>query len=1097
MLKSIKIKKVKKDEKDKALSESISNYFDMQLECERKYGKRTLLLYQIGSFLEMYQIILEDGTQIGNASIMKSFLKVMNNSSEFVGCVYNKKKIVDMQKYGFPYNPDSKDKYIISATLKGYYVPIAYQTESTPNIVREIKELYSPTITPESIVKCENDKWFCGAIVKITNSKNISVSVCLINPFSRVYHWKEDEILSGGIPIILGIHDLFILYPPTELFIWYIQDSCSDFDLSEESFRNIMGIPHTTALTLAEISSIPVIKDTPEIIKNLHWNPTDKVPTIILKTFKLFETLYPDVITDNYFRDDSEKVASTLLLENQSLLQLNILSSDRDGREISVPKRLRSVIAVTDNTKTLMGKRVHEKWITSPSKIEAIINQRINIGKYLVDNDSILCGWIESLKKMEDITKLFSAKILGGISYKIIWDTFETIKTFLFAIENYPIDYPIDIEPLQHFLDDVSKNIVRPNDLPNEGFMIGGSSYSSYTERPNIDFPFTKNGCEYIGLDAIWNEYEQFIDSYKIIETFVKNINSCLPIKCLASIVYNNNEYSILLTGGKKVKISENQKDMWEKLNILQTPVGAKSVLLTINNSTNIITNSTSVKLKDIIMTLNKTRFNIDKAIPIGWLKFSNILKHNYEETIQNTINIIGMIDAIQSSAVNVIRNGYTYPVIKSVKNCKTKSGEIIHEASYFKAKDLRHPLIEAINQKFKYVPNDIEITDEQRGHLIFGVNSSGKSSLMKSVGIAIILGQAGLSVPASYLEVGIYDSIFTRIIGNDNLYRGQSTFEIESTELSRFLRLSTKNSIAIGDELCSGTEHYGAQAIVSASIEYLIRHNISFVFATHFQGLRYIPNLQELKNLKWSHILVECHKELGLKYIRKLMDGPGPIGYAIQYMEHMGTIPEMIEIAKRNYNIITSEEYALESSRKFAKEKSFDMIYTSWNPHAQLQSVCQICETAPVEEIDHIIERHTASKYGGISGVGSVNHGANLVSLCKECHRLKTNGKIIIHGYTEFINKNGIKERKLNYSFKEPDNLFNEEKKDTEIEIEEDSNITVTHDDIAKKDDNIAKKIIKSCIGNGKTARQIQSALRQNNIIMNQIEIKTIINNL
>ena len=56
---------------------------------------------------------------------------------------------------------------------------------------------------------------------------------------------------------------------------------------------------------------------------------------------------------------------------------------------------------------------------------------------------------------------------------------------------------------------------------------------------------------------------------------------------------------------------------------------------------------------------------------------------------------------------------------------------------------------------------------------LLFGTNAVGKSSLIKSIGISVILAQSGMFVPCSKFIFYPYKKIFTRIIGNDNIFKG------------------------------------------------------------------------------------------------------------------------------------------------------------------------------------------------------------------------------------------------------------------------------------------------------------------------------------
>lgn len=69
-----------------------------------------------------------------------------------------------------------------------------------------------------------------------------------------------------------------------------------------------------------------------------------------------------------------------------------------------------------------------------------------------------------------------------------------------------------------------------------------------------------------------------------------------------------------------------------------------------------------------------------------------------------------------------------------------------------------------------EYIPNDIDLT-ETNGNLLYGINASGKSSTMKSLGIALICAQAGLYVPAKFFKFRPFNSLFTRVSSGDNIF--------------------------------------------------------------------------------------------------------------------------------------------------------------------------------------------------------------------------------------------------------------------------------------------------------------------------------------
>ena len=94
--------------------------------------------------------------------------------------------------------------------------------------------------------------------------------------------------------------------------------------------------------------------------------------------------------------------------------------------------------------------------------------------------------------------------------------------------------------------------------------------------------------------------------------------------------------------------------------------------------------------------------------------------------------------------------------------------------------------------------------------------------------------------------------------MGNDNIFKGLSSFAVEMCELRTILLNCCENSLVLGDELCSGTEIDSALALFASGVDYLCNKKSSFIFATHFHELINIPRIKELlndKNIKESII--------------------------------------------------------------------------------------------------------------------------------------------------------------------------------------------------------------------------------------------------
>ena len=266
----------------------------------------------------------------------------------------------------------------------------------------------------------------------------------------------------------------------------------------------------------------------------------------------------------------------------------------------------------------------------------------------------------------------------------------------------------------------------------------------------------------------------------------------------------------------------------------------------------------------------------------------------------------ISIIDFSVSGAKSAIKYGYNKPKIYKKKK---------YDNGFISCKKLRHPIIERINDDIEYIPHDINIglnfskKDKENpvnGMLIYGLNSVGKSSLMKSLGINLIMAQCGLFVAAEKFKYSTYDSIFARITGNDNIFKGLSSFALEMTELRSILNRTGPRTLVIGDEVCRGTEYTSANSIVAASIISLSKTNSSFIFATHLHDIPKLTQIKELKNVKSYHLTVDYDKEKDiLIFDRKLKEGSGDSVYGITVAKYIIHDTKFMKLAQEIKNEI------------------------------------------------------------------------------------------------------------------------------------------------------------------------------------------------
>jgi DNA mismatch repair protein MutS len=206
-------------------------------------------------------------------------------------------------------------------------------------------------------------------------------------------------------------------------------------------------------------------------------------------------------------------------------------------------------------------------------------------------------------------------------------------------------------------------------------------------------------------------------------------------------------------------------------------------------------------------------------------------------QRIQNTARILAQLDVVAGLAERAISGRYVRPRV-------TDSFEITLKGS-------RHPVIELMMPRESFIPNDLRFTDSERVLLVTGPNMAGKSTILRQIGLCLVLAQMGSYVPADEAVIGIVDRLFTRVGASDNLVEGQSTFMVEMSETSAILHNASARSLVLLDEIGRGTSTYDGVAIAWAVTEHLHdRIGCKTMFATHYHELMQLPErLQHARN--------------------------------------------------------------------------------------------------------------------------------------------------------------------------------------------------------------------------------------------------------
>ena len=238
---------------------------------------------------------------------------------------------------------------------------------------------------------------------------------------------------------------------------------------------------------------------------------------------------------------------------------------------------------------------------------------------------------------------------------------------------------------------------------------------------------------------------------------------------------------------------------------------------------------------------------------------------------IQITAGLLAQLDVWGALADLAHHEGYTRPTVDD--------GFVIElEGS-------RHPVVERMMPREAFIPNDVLLDESGRVIVLTGPNMAGKSTLLRQIGLCVLLAQMGAFVPARRARIGVVDRLFTRVGASDNLVRGQSTFMVEMSETSAILHGASARSLVLLDEIGRGTSTYDGVAIAWAVTEFL--HSAigcKTIFATHYHELTQLT--EELAHARNYNVAV---REVGddVVFLHRLEPGGADRSYGI----HVGRL--------------------------------------------------------------------------------------------------------------------------------------------------------------------------------------------------------------
>lgn len=973
----------------------IKDYFAKTQEWIKEYGENTVVLMQVGAFFEVYGYEDKDGNLSGSRIadvLLICDLAVANKAN---GSAANEDKNVKMA--GF--RDHQLDKYLKRLNDAGWTAVVYTQDAATKNTTRSLMGIFSPgTFFADDTPQVSNNTmtvWLertNSSRLRMTGKTFIGIAVTdIFTGRSYIAEYTADD--KHNPSTYDDLERSISVYNPTEILVVSSFDKTAVQEVAQYTgmdSRNVRFVFLDAKDGLASRAK-KAEKQSYQMETLRTFYPEES--TIDTAFFELQSTsfgLQAFVFLLNYIYSHNPNLASQiempvlqhhnqrLVLANHSLKQLNMIADGADGNG-----KLVCVSSLLNASVTAGGKRTFMDCLMNPITDSQQLQSRYDITA--ISNKTGIWETIRTnLRNVKDLEKLNRKLILNRASprdFVLISNSVRSVDSLWELLEN-----PQHLEnsgwfELRAFLEtigvsSISKHCNQITEFmdrtidADEAFTLDSCQFNSYSaDCVNKGSCFVKPG-NYSELDAactgglIWQQQLNAITEY--FDSLISKTETKARGKLVKLHETPSMAPSILLTKRRSaiLKLELGKQKTSSVVLCKGTPAEFELNTDTIrfepatSKADDCITSS---QIRDLTLNMRTSKDNFNELLTNVFKSICNNLAQ-LSNAITKIADFVRHVDVIQARSYIATKYNYCKPEI------------VATDTSFVDAVGLRHPLIEHIQTSELYVTNDVSLNDKTSGRLLYGTNAVGKTSLIKALGISVIMAQAGLFVPCSQFTYCPYTAIFTRILGNDNIHRGLSTFAVEMIELRTILKMANQNSLILGDELCSGTESDSALSIFAAGIEHLHAARSSFIFATHFHEIADYEEVKRLERLKCNHMTVVYNRQLDtLVYDRKLKDGPGNSMYGLEVCKALDLPTDFLERAHQLRN-------------KYNKQNvcDLDMKGSHFNKQ-KVMGRCEICGKTGTE-VHHLQHQKNADSANRIKHFHK-NHLANLITLCESCH--------------------------------------------------------------------------------------------------------------
>lgn len=938
------------------------DYINYSEEYRRKYGERTVVLMEVGSFFEIYAVQNKEETSGADIATICDLCNLQLSRKN--------KAVIESSRAnplmaGFPSFALSKHTQLLLAS--DYTVVLIRQVTSPPNPRREVTEILSPglQLCPQGI----DGSWLFVSYWD-NNGGGLTAGFCGVD-VSTGQTWVYE--VAGYALCLDELSRCISIYQPREIVVLGSRTlSPKDHNAISQAVLGrtthmLWDAAHTDGANYTKVSYQNAVlrKSFPE----RDFGMLSPIEVLDLERFDNVRTAFTFMIQFGYEHNQNiiqylQKPAHLTFdkrcnLEHTSAVQLQLISS---GSNNGCEKPLLSILS---RCATAFGARAFKSRLLEPTYDSDELNARYNKIDSFIENIDIN-GVHRALRGVLDMERMARRMLLGTFS-PTDWPSYhlsmQGIATAAGLIGNLGMG-----SNLVNLTDRIKSGYVNTLNLDEcSKYLIGDIKGNIF--KAGV-YPEVDEIAQY--RSKMWDRLQRLADYLSKLANDAKD--------SVCHIEFNDRDgYHIQITKRRwdtiKAALSRVEKNSIDGECIKSSEFEAKSI--SSSSSVLKVTHRLICTLSDGITKADNTLANMVTKI---YKEFLRQFAESNAALMQECTQLVADLDVTVACARNAIDFKYVRPRI----------GESGSNGSWLDAKGMRHPILECLHDKVMYVPNDITLGSERKqGLLLFGVNSSGKSSLMKAIGLNVIMAQAGMYVAADSFEFEPYRHVFTRIAGMDDIYKGWSTFTVEMMELRNILGRADAQSLVLGDEVCSGTESLSATAIVAAGIETLVAKNTTFVFATHLHDLSKMSRIIESPAISLCHMHVECESGGTLVYDRRLRPGVGTGVYGLEVCRGLDLPAEFLR---------TAHEIRCELSGQSAK--LVDPRQSRYNAGV-LMDTCKLCGAHRPSETHHIAPQMNADAAGFIDHYHK-NQAFNLIPVCETCHDAIHAGRIHVNGFKD-----------------------------------------------------------------------------------------------